>query len=94
MILLCPFRRISTKPAKKLLESLLKEENVPVLVCLTHVDRLYVEYIDKDVNNDCTPLPTEYKKRVIGHELTVSVYLEFCMLPSSDHNNDTVLFTV
>lgn len=68
------FRRVSTKPAKKLLESLLKEENVPVLVCLTHVDRLYVEHIDKDVDNECTPHPTEYKKRVIGHELTVGLY--------------------
>jgi hypothetical protein len=46
-------------------------------VCLTHVDRLYVEHIDKDVDNDCTPLPTEYKKRLIGHELTVSVYSEY-----------------
>lgn len=69
--LMFDFSRISTKPAKKLLESLLKEENVPVLICLTHVDRLYVEHIDKDVNNACTPLATEYKKRVIGHELTV-----------------------
>ena len=33
-----------------------------------------MEHIDKDFNNDRTPLPTEYKKRVIGHELTVSVY--------------------
>ena len=70
------FSRISTKPAKKLLESLLKEETVPVLVCLTHVDRLYVEHIDKDVDNNCTPLPTEFKKRVIGHELMVRLYSE------------------
>ena len=30
-----------------------------------------MEHIDKDNDNDHTPLPTEYKKRIIGHELTV-----------------------
>lgn len=63
-------RRISCDAAKEYLKTLKKEE-VPVIVCLTHADRLYVEYIDESSDKD--PTPTEDRKRRIGLELQVLI---------------------
>ena len=49
----------------------LKEEEVPVIVCLTHADRLYVECIEE--SEDKNPHPTNDKKRKIGSDLYVSI---------------------
>lgn len=64
------FRRASSDPAKEYLKFLKKAE-VPVIVCLTHADRLYVEYIDESTNKD--PKPNADRQRKIGLELQVKV---------------------
>lgn len=48
----------------------LKAKDVPVLLCLTHADRLYAECI----NHDSTLEPTAYKQKTIDADLTVSFY--------------------
>ncbi len=60
-------RRIFTDQAKQWLEQL-KKEDVPVILCLTFADELYLHFIGTDKDN---PEPTEYKRREIGHELEV-----------------------
>lgn len=47
---------------------LLEAEDVPVVLCLTHADVLYNEFIEKEGGN---PEPTPYKQRGIGADLTV-----------------------
>lgn len=48
----------------------LKAGDVPVLLCLTHADRLYAECID----DDGTLEPTARKREIIEADLTVSFY--------------------
>ena len=71
---LAVYRRVSSDPCKEWLERL-KAEEVPVIVCMTHADRLYVECIED--STDKSPVPTNDKKRKIGLELDVrmSLYL-------------------
>ena len=48
----------------------LKENDLPVLVCLTHADRLYSEC----VGDDHTLEPTKYKQKIMEKDLSVSSY--------------------
>ena len=69
-----PCRRIGTDAAKQWLCKL-KEEEVPVLVCLTHADRLYADLIPKDKSE--TLEPTGFKQQQIGRELQVC-QMKYC----------------
>lgn len=71
LALLCfTCRKISTSLAKEWLRQL-QIEDVPLLVCLTHADRLYAECMKKDQD----PNPNESKRQVIGSELQVREWL-------------------
>ena len=48
----------------------LKENDLPVLVCLTHADRLYSECGDVDGTLE----PTKYKQTIMEKDLYVSPY--------------------
>lgn len=65
-------RRIFTDQAKQWLEQL-KKEDVPVILCLTFADELYLHFIGAEKDN---PDPTEFKRREIGRELEVSALNE------------------
>ena len=59
----------------------LDREGVPVLLCLTHADKLYANECLKVVGKDC---PEDTATRMIGKELDVSSFLictiqEYCM---------------
>ena len=74
-------RRCSTDSAKAMLDYL-DREAVPVLLCLTHADKLYANECLKVVGKDC---PEDTATRMIGKELDVSSFLmctiqEYCML--------------
>jgi len=56
----------------------LKAKDVPVLLCLTHADRLYAECID----DDGTLEPTAYKQKTIDADLTFLILL--CTMRASD----------
>ena len=62
----------------------LKEEEVPVIVCLTHADRLYVECIEESDDNN--PHPSDDIKRIIGSDLYVSDYKIFMKVCSRRGN--------
>ena len=69
MYIIIIYRRITSDPAKEWLR-ILKDEDVQVIICLSHADRLYVECIED--HKDDSSGPTEYKKRKIGSHLYVS----------------------
>ena len=50
----------------------LDREGVPVLLCLTHADKLYANECLKVVGRDC---PEDTATRMIGKELDVSSFL-------------------
>ena len=60
-------RRVHTESVKHWLEHLEKDP-VHVLVCLTHADQLYVEYM----NEDGTHKPSDNVRREIKIQLDVS----------------------
>ncbi len=61
-------RRISSDTAKEWLKNLKKAE-VPVIVCLTYADRLYMECIEE--SGGTSPRPTDVVKRKIRKDLHV-----------------------
>ena len=65
------FRRVHTESAKHWLEYL-ESEPVQVLVCLTHADRLYVEYLGEDG----THRPTDIVRKEIKIQLDVSTVIK------------------
>jgi len=48
----------------------LKEQDVPVMVCMTFADELYTEAMKEEPNDN--PKPTDFKIRTIRKELEVS----------------------
>ena len=63
------FRRISAHAIKVWLDKI-KTDDVPVLVCLTHADNLYLECVLKE--DEYNTKDIEFKKLAIETELKVS----------------------
>ena len=59
----------------------LDREGVPVLLRLTHADKLYANECLKSVGKDC---PEDTATRMIGKELDVSIFL-ICTLQGTLH---------
>ena len=47
----------------------LEDKDVPVIVCMTHADHLYTEFMDEEEGNP--PEPTPYKSRQFQIDLLV-----------------------
>ena len=70
IILLWPLRKVHCESSKKWL-GILRAKKVPVLVCLTHADKLYSEYMTKDGHH-----PDEaFIKKQLPQQLRVSHYI-------------------
>ncbi len=64
-------RKVLSDPSVEWIRAL-QREHVPVLVCLTHADRLYAECITSEHGKqEVTP----YKEQVIRRELEVGIHV-------------------
>lgn len=71
-------RRFSTESAAKML-SILDRKGIPLLLCLTHADKLYANECLRKYGKDC---PDDTARRVIERELEVSSHVLYNIIIS------------